>query len=422
MPELNNQKMVSRQVERIVRQLTSLSTLPAVAADLLAKLNDGQPDPLLLTERIESDPALTARVLALAHQESVSFSGEPTIAEAVSKLSPALLREAVISVKVFGVLSGDEDADAKRLFRRKQILATGCCAGQIAEKVLEPEQRQTAYLAGLLHDIGKCALDEVMPKSFAKMVNQACSSQSGLAEIEQLHLGLDHAVLGKRLGQKWFLPEAVISAIWLHHCDGQALAADLPEVQIVRVVALADRIVRQVGLGQSGSYNHPEDIEELSKLLSITPLQLAEITDNLVQTVQAKHTLLGLEATDDPSHYYAMIRKTATDLAQDNRNLNSTSRDYTQLSGQADLIDDLLNEVDEYASALDIAQSLAQCWQKHCQSGLTCVYVVPDSTEPYVELATGCCAGQIAEKVLEPEQRQTAYLAGLLHDIGKCAL
>ena len=137
MPELNNQKMVSRQVERIVRQLTSLSTLPAVAADLLAKLNDGQPDPLLLTERIESDPALTARVLALAHQESVAFSGEPTIAEAVSKLSPALLREAVISVKVFGVLSGDEDADAKRLFRRKQMalhsLATGCCAGQIAE-------------------------------------------------------------------------------------------------------------------------------------------------------------------------------------------------------------------------------------------------------------------------------------------------
>ena len=405
MPELNNQKMVSRQVERIVRQLTSLSTLPAVAADLLAKLNDGQPDPLLLTERIESDPALTARVLALAHQESVAFSGEPTIAEAVSKLSPALLREAVISVKVFGVLSGDEDADAKRLFRRKQMalhsLATGCCAGQIAEKVLEPEQRQTAYLAGLLHDIGKCALDEVMPKSFAKMVNQACSSQSGLAEIEQSHLGLDHAVLGKRLGQKWFLPEAVISAIWLHHCDGQALAADLPEVQIVRVVALADRIVRQVGLGQSGSYDPPEDIEELSKLLSITPLQLAEITDNLVQAVQAKHTLLGLEATDDPSHYYAMIRKTATDLAQDNRNLNSTSRDYTQLSGQADLIDDLLNEVDETASALDIAQSLARCWQKHCQSGLTCVYVVPDSTEPYVELATVDRRGRSEVKTLQ---------------------
>lgn len=424
MPESSNQKMVSRQVERIVRQLTSLSTLPAMAAEVLGKLNDGPTDPALLTERIESDPALTAKVLALAHQESIDFSGEPTVAEAVSKLSPALLREAVVSVKIFEVLSGNEDTDAKRLLRRKQMalhsLATGCCAGQIAEKVIEPEQRQTAYLAGLLHDIGKCALDEVMPKSFAKMVEQAHSSQAGLAEVEQSHLGLDHAVLGKRLGQKWFLPEAVISAIWLHHCDGQTLSADLPDVQIIRIVALADRIVRQIGLGQSGSYDRPQDIEELSKLLSITPQQLAEITDNLIGEVEAKRTLLGLEATDDPSHYYAMIRKTATDLAQDNRKLNSASRDYTQLSGQADLIDDLLSEVDENASALDIAQALAGCWQKHCQSGLTCVYVVPDSTESYVELATVDRRGRGEVKTLQvpdtippiPEafRRQTAVL------------
>jgi len=424
MPEQNNQKMVARQVERIVRQLTSLSTLPAVAADLLSKLNGSAADPALLTERIESDPALTARVLALAHQERIAFSDEPTIAEAVSKLSDALLREAVISVKVFEVLGGKEDADAKRLFPRKQMalhsLATGCCAGQIAERVLPPQQRPTAYLAGLLHDIGKCALDEVMPKSFAKMVDQARRSQSGLAEVEQSHLGLDHAVLGKRLGQKWSLPPAVISAIWLHHCDAGTLSANLDHVQIVRIVALADRIVRQMDLGHSGSFDPPEDIEPLSKLLSITPQQLAEITNTLVGAVGTKRTLLGLEATDDPSHYYAMVRKTATDLAQDNRKLNSTSRDYTRLSGQADLIDDLLNEVDENASALDIAQALAECWQKHCQSGLTCVFVVPDSTDPFVEMATVDRRGRGEVKTLQvppamppiPEvfRRQTAVL------------
>lgn len=424
MPELKNQQTVARQVERIVRKLTSLSTLPAVAADLLGQLNNGLADPVLLTERIESDPALTAKVLALAHQERIAFTGAPTLAEAVSTLSPALLREAVISVKVFEVLDGDENADAKRAFSRKQMalhsLATGCCAGQIAEMVLEPGQRQTAYLAGLLHDIGKCALDEVMPKSFAKMVEQARSSQSGLAEVEQLHLGLDHAVLGKRLGQKWSLPEPVISAIWLHHCDWQTLAADLPDVQIARIVALADGMVRQLGLGYSGSFDHPEDIEELSRLLSLTPQQLAEIADGLMKEVEEKRKLLGLEASDDPSYYYSMVRKTATELAQDNRKLNTASRNYTRLSGQADLIDDFLNEVDEHASALEIAQTLAGCWQKHCQSGLTCVYVVPDSTEPYVEMAAADRRGRSEVKTLEvpdmvppiPEvfRRQTALL------------
>ena len=115
MPELDSQKIVARQVERIVRQLTSLSTLPAVAGDLLGQLNDGQPDPMLLIERIESDPALTARVLAVAHREGITFSGEPTIPEAVSTLSAALLREAVISVKVFGVVGGGETVEALKI-------------------------------------------------------------------------------------------------------------------------------------------------------------------------------------------------------------------------------------------------------------------------------------------------------------------
>lgn len=390
MPQLKNQQIVARQVERIVRQLTSLSTLPAVVADLLGKINEGPADPSLLIERIQADPALTAKVLMMAHQEGVQFANGPTIAEAVAKLPLPLLREAVISVKVFQI-QDNEEADDKRLLPRKQMalhsLATGCCAGLIAERVLEPDQRQTAYLAGLLHDIGKFALDEVMPKSFAKMVDQACSGQSGLTEIEQQHLGLDHAVLGKRLAQKWCLPEAITSAIWLHHCDAQTLSTDLPDIQIARVVALANQMVRQAGLGQSGSYDLLDDIDELSGLLCISPDQLTQISDQLIETIQAKNKVLGLQGAQDASGYYTMIHKTATDLAQDNRKLSAASQDYLALSGQAELIDDFLNQVDENTSALEIAEAMAGCWQKHCRSGLTGVYVIGDSTEPYIELA-----------------------------------
>jgi len=391
MPQLQNQQIVARQVERIVRQLTSLSTLPAVVADLLSKINESPADSDLLVEHIQADPALTAKVLMLAHQEGVQFTNGPAIAEAVAKLPLTLLREAVISVKVFQIHDSGDDADAKRRLPRKQMalhsLATACCAGQIAECVLEPGRRQTAYLAGLLHDIGKCALDEVMPKSFAKMVAQARSSQSSLAAVEQQHLGLDHAALGKRLAQKWGLPEAITSAIWLHHCDGQTLSADLPDVDISRVVALANQMAHRAGLGQSGSYDPLDSIEELAALLSINSDQLEEIANQVTQTIQARGHLLGLQAADDASGYYTMIHKTAADLAQDNRKLTTASRDYLALSGQAELIDDFLNQVDETTSALEIAEALARCWQKHCRTGLTCVYVVPDSTEPYVELA-----------------------------------
>jgi putative nucleotidyltransferase with HDIG domain len=405
MPQPNNPQVVARQVERIVRQLNSLSTLPAVAAGLLSRLSESGADPAALAETIQSDPALTAKVLALAHQEGVRFTDGPSVAEAAAKLSSALLREAVISVKVFDLFDRHEDADAKRPLPRKQMarhsLAVACCAAELAERLLPPEQRPTAYLAGLLHDIGKCALDEVMPKSFMRMVDEARTAKTSLVQIEQTHLGLDHAVLGKRLAQKWFLPEPVAAAVWLHHCDAQTLAADLPDAQMIRIVALADRMARAAGVGHGGSYDTPHDIEEFARLLSLDAGHLAQIADNLAEGVRQKSHALGLETPDDAAQYYALIRKTAEGLAQDNRKLAASSDECRVLTAQAKLISDFLQSIDEHASALDMAQAFAAAWQTHCQSGLTCVYAVPDSTEPLVELAAIDRQGRIDLKSLQ---------------------
>ena len=404
MPQPKNQQIVARQVERIVRQLAGLSTLPAVAANLLGQMSDTTFDPVQLADTIQSDPALTARVLALANQEQIPFTSEPTVAEAIVKLPLSLLREAIISVKVFEVLDLSRDLDAKRILPRRKMalhsLATGCCAGQLAELILPPGQRQTAYLAGLLHDIGKCALDEVMPKSFEQMASEASAAGVSLVQIEQKHLGLDHTVLGKRLAQKWQLPEAIVSGIWLHHCDAMTLAAELPDVQIARIVALADHMARRSDIGQSGSCDTPEQIEEIAALLSITPEQIEAVSKSLPQKVQEKSAVLGLDDVSVTANYYTMIQKTATQLAHDNRKLSLSSADSIQLAGQVALIEDFLKEVDESASALDLAQSFAIGWKNQMQTGLTGLYVIPDSTEPYVEMAVADRQGAIEIKSL----------------------
>lgn len=409
MPQPNNQQIVARQVERIVRQLTSLSTLPNVAAALLAQLNDGTCDPVSVAEQIQSDPALTARVLMLARREGIEFSQEPTIAEAVAKLPLSLLREAVISVKVFQSPDFNPEDDAKRALPRRQMalhsLAVACCAQQIAEYILPPEQRQTAYLAGLLHDLGKCALDEVMPKSLERMVVEARTAQTNITQIEQKHLGLDHTVIGKRLAQKWLLPEPIVAAIWLHHCDVHTLGADLPEGKIAQVIALADRIVRKTELGQSGSYDTPGEIEEFAKLLGLTAEQLDEIHDTLAGTVKQKTEILGFESSDGTAGYYRIIHQTAADLAQDNRRLAESSGGYRSLNHQVTLIENFLQELDENAAALDLAQTFAAGWQALHHAGMTCVYIVPDSTEPYVDLVAADRRGKLEIRSFEmPDQ------------------
>lgn len=391
MPETSNQHIVARQVERIVRQLTTLSALPSVVADILAQFNNGQPVLSVISEKIESDLALTARVLMLAKQQGIRFVGQPSVAEAVAQLPLEVLREAVISVSVFETFQIDTDPDARRQLPRKQLalhsLAVGCFAERLAKRVLKPDQRYQAYLAGLLHDIGKYALDEVMPKSFERMVTEAAAEQVNLCVIEQRHLGLDHTVLGKRLGQKWGLPEPVISAVWLHHCDVAALRQMLPQAKLSCITALADRMVRQAQLGHSGSCDKLEEIAALGELLALDAAALEEVSKETAAIVQKRSMLLGLEGTGDSTKYYSMIRQTAVGLAEDNRRLSESGRTGHVFDVQVNLITDFLDAVDDTASPLELAQAFAAGWQKYFETGLCCVYAIPDSTEPYVELA-----------------------------------
>jgi putative nucleotidyltransferase with HDIG domain len=391
MTQTGNPQIVARQVERIVRRLTSLSTLPSLAAGLLSRLSETAFDPVELADSIQADPALTAQVLLVANREGIEFTNGPSVTEAVAKLSPAVLREAVISVKVFQLTEPHESADEKRPLPRKQMalhsLAVACCADELAQRVLAPNQRSAASLAGLLHDIGKCALDEVMPKSFEKMVQQARDEKISLSDVEKIHLGLDHSVLGRRLAQKWNLPEPIVTAIWLHHCDAQTLSADLPDVQIARVVALADRLVRQWQMGQSGSFDTPESINELAGLLQLSPADLDEIAKLVAEKVSQKSRLLGLGSADGTAQYYAVIRKTAADLVRDNRSLDRVQTVQQGVTIQSELIEQFLDDADENASAVELAQGFAAAWQKQNRTGTTAVYVVADPTEPWVEIA-----------------------------------
>ncbi|MBC8379184.1 MAG: HAMP domain-containing histidine kinase [Planctomycetes bacterium] len=87
-------------------------------------------------------------------------------------------------------------------------------------------------------------------------------------------------------------------------------------------------------------------------------------------------------------------------MAQDNRKLSQSSGDTVQLSLQIGLIEDFLADLDENAAALDLAESFVVGWQKQMQTGLTGVYVVPDPTDPYVELVVADRQGKLDIKSL----------------------
>ncbi|MCD6394512.1 MAG: HDOD domain-containing protein, partial [Planctomycetes bacterium] len=393
MAKRENKSAVARQVELIIRRMGSLSTLPEVAVMYLGQLAGNGFDAGALEEIIESDPALTARILALAHEKAVAFTDDvPSVAEAVAKLPAALIRDAVLSVKVFQAFDADFDPDSRRTLPRKELamhaLAVACCAQQIGEIALPARERQMAFSAGLLHDIGKIAIDQVMPKSFSRIVDQAKSQLSPIHVVEKEHLGLDHTIIGKRLAEQWSLPVEISYAIWLHHTDAEIISENVPAAKMALVVQLADIIARQSGIGLSGSFDTPESIEAICRGLSLSSDQVETIRGGLAEAVGRRSQLLGLQQPGGQAASCELIFETAARLAKEHTDLSTSHTQTTIASAQMEFVGDFLPAVEGNEAAIDVACKFVAEWQKHYQTGPACVYVVEDSNEAFVEMAT----------------------------------
>jgi putative nucleotidyltransferase with HDIG domain len=381
---------VAHQVELVIHRLNSLSTLPCVATRFLSHLSQARLSDL--AETIESDPALTAAILSLAHRLARHSFGEGgqglscpdesfSVRRAIDKLPAHAVRQALLSVKIYPAFGRDE----RRVLFRKQLvehcLAVACCAEDIAA-ILSPQMdSQLAYSAGLLHDIGKLALDETMPRSFAGIVEQAKSQQTCSRTLEQKHLGLDHTILGKRLAAKWRLPNQIVLAIWLHHSDVNLLSQNMPEAKIAQVVQLADLIARQCGIGQSGSFDLPKgevspQADKIAQSLAINPDQLEQIRRSLPDKVAQKSEVLGLDSPVTADDYCNAVHAAAAQLAQKQSELALENRHLQTALSHFDFTKEFLLSIDSNDEPIDIAENFAVRWQKFYQTGLVCLYLV----------------------------------------------
>jgi putative nucleotidyltransferase with HDIG domain len=376
----NNKKTAAQLVEHTVGRLDSFSTLPCVGAKLFSRLRQGQFSFSSIIDIIESDPALAAAALGLVSRRGLIRPEEKfSLSRAIERLPAHEVRDNALSVKIMPAFETSDKDAGYNIQSRKELmlhsLAVACCAKEIAE-IASPEiDPELSYFAGLLHDIGKLALQEAMPKSFVRIVEEAESMKQSSCIIEQEHLGCDHAIIGKHLAQRWGLPNQIALAIWLHHSEVIAISGRMPEAKLAAVVQLADSMSRQLNIGFSGSFDTPAQPEPIAEFLGIEIDQLQEIRRGLPAALGRKSAILGLETPDNLAEYSQSAHAVAAGFARQQAELSDENSRLQSASSHLDFVTYFLSSVSRSDPVIDIAQNFAVRWHKFYQTGTVCLYL-----------------------------------------------
>jgi HD-like signal output (HDOD) protein len=220
------------------RRLDDLPVLPEVAAQVVAL----DPAAENFANRIETlarlDPPLTARLLRLCGLRRGTPS---TIAEAIVQVGARALAETMTSLTVMQVFV-PTTAGQRNLW--VHAIGTALTARHIAEIArpgwsIAPER---AYLAGLMHDIGRFVMYDLNPAELGRVDETRWISPAELVAAEMQICGFDHAFLGALACERWGFPDLVTSIVRTHHSyrrEGRS-AGDLG--RLVRVLQAADMV------------------------------------------------------------------------------------------------------------------------------------------------------------------------------------
>ncbi len=190
------------------------SVRPQTHEDLARAVRTSDFAPSRIALLIEQEPPIAAVLLRLAFSNYLGHGeGLTSLEEAFQFVGPRILRELLLAVPVFRPRADEAAGICLESVRRHSLLTA-----RIARKLVEPpEDAGRAFLAGLVHDLGKWVLSSALPDRSRRIVAALAEEHRGFHEVERDLFGATHARIGAYLMALWGTPDWLVTSIAGHH-------------------------------------------------------------------------------------------------------------------------------------------------------------------------------------------------------------
>ncbi|MBI1320825.1 MAG: HDOD domain-containing protein [Candidatus Hydrogenedens sp.] len=233
--------------KNVMQQVETVPQLPAAVARVLQLAQDPHSSIPQIMEAMESDPGLTAEALRLAN--SAYFAGPRQIAslrDAGVLLGVSRITQLVVAAALFPIAAkpvAGYDLHTGALVDGLLGVAVGT---EVLANTLGKIPPTHAFTAGLLHDIGKIAMGDIVARCQREIRDCAMVEGMTYEKAERFVLGIDRAEAGAALLRSWGLPDKVVGVVRWHMQPDNAPEED---VFVTDLVHIARIMATECGLG-----------------------------------------------------------------------------------------------------------------------------------------------------------------------------
>ncbi len=236
------------RLSQFVNRIGDLPSVPAIAATVIALVEDPNASADDLRAVIERDPALAARILKVANSSLFGFSRRiETLRHAIALLGFRTVKNLVLG------------ASMKEVFKRfglterllwEHATRAGAVAARLTDHASIDVDREEAFTLGLLHDLGKIALNNAAPEEYSRVVARVYNEGVTFVVAERDVFGFDHAELGALVAEKWKLPPRLETAIRLHHTPEALETLPIEDRRLTALATVTTALCTRLGVGR----------------------------------------------------------------------------------------------------------------------------------------------------------------------------
>jgi putative nucleotidyltransferase with HDIG domain len=284
-----------KRYQRIIQDLGQIPTMPTIAAKVMQIVNDPHSSAEDVAKFISRDVALTSKVLRLANS---AFYGIPRTISSVNSAIVILgfntIRSLVLSASVLKVFPQKPGLAAS--FDRKAFWKHSFMVGIASRMVAQIYRKkklvdmETAFSAGLLHDIGKIILEQFSNDDYVPVLKAAKEQGLPLVMAERAMLGMSHADVSGMLVDKWQMPNELKAPIVNHHTPME----DKTSQDMACIVHYANHLCHVKGSGCMDNETYAPLIKEVEAVLGlgITEESLLEELEKHIQEAEPFFSLI----------------------------------------------------------------------------------------------------------------------------------